>query len=292
MVTYETLLLATDGSAGATAAADHALSIAATFDATLHVVAVVPPYEGPDDESMREHVQASMHRRAEAFVESVANRARGRGVDVVSSVESGVVHQTVLDYAETNDVDLVVAGSHGRGGFAETLFGSTASRLVVGASMPVLVVGGQQVAHPTYETLLLPTDGSTGADAVVSDAETLATAFDATVHVLYVVDVTVYDPDLVVDLIGGFERLGSRVTAEVGARLTEAGVETETTVRRGRPARTILDYAAEIDADLVTMGTHGATGLESMLLGSTTERVLRAAERPVLTVHAPSAAVS
>jgi nucleotide-binding universal stress UspA family protein len=209
----------------------------------------------------------------------------------VSSVESGVVHQTLLDYAETNDVDLVVAGSHGRSGFAETLFGSTASRLVTSAPMPVVVAGGQHVKHPTYETILLPTDGSTGADAVVSDAQTLATVFDATVHVLYVIDVTVYDPDLVVDLIGGFERLGSRVTAEVGARLTEAGVETETAVRRGRPARTILDYAAEIDADLVTMGTHGATGLESMLLGSTTERVLRAAERPVLTVHAPSAIV-
>ena len=292
MTAYETVLLATDGSDGATAAADHALSIAAVFDATLHVVAVVPPYEGPDHESTRDHVQTSMHRRAEAFVETVANRARGRGVDVVSGVESGPVHQTLLDYAETHDVDLVVAGSHGRGGFAETLFGSTAARIVTGASMPVLVVGGQHVKHPTYETILLPTDGSTGADAVVPYARALAAAFDATVHVLYVVDVGVYDPDLVVDLIDGFERFGSRVTAEIGARLTEAGVETETAVRRGRPARTILDYAAEVDADLVTMGAHGATGLESLLLGSTTERVLRAAERPVLTVHARSATVT
>jgi nucleotide-binding universal stress UspA family protein len=291
MASYERILLATDGSDGATAAADHALSIAATFDATLHVVAVVPPYDGPDDESTRDHVQASMHRRADAFVETVANRARGRGVEVVSAVESGVVHQVLLDYADTHDVDLVVVGSHGRGGLAETLFGSTASRLVTGAPMPVLVAGGQQVKHPTYDTILLPTDGSTGAEAVVPYARALATAIDATVHVLYVVDVTVYDPDLVVDLIDGFERLGSRVTAETGARLTEDDVDVETAVRRGRPARTILDYAAEVDADLVAMGTHGATGLESMLLGSTTERVLRAAERPVLTVHARSVTV-
>ncbi|SEO45678.1 Nucleotide-binding universal stress protein, UspA family [Halogranum amylolyticum] len=292
MTDFETVLLATDGSDGATAAADHALSLTAVFDATLHVVAVVPPYEGPDDEETREHVQSSMRRRAEAFVETVANRARGRGVDVVSSVESGTVHRTLLDYAERNAVDLLAVGSHGRGGLAETLFGSTASRLVSNASIPVFVAGGRHVKHPSYESIVLATDGSTGADAVVAHAQQVATAFDATVYVLYVVDVTLYDPDLVVDLIGGFDRLGSRVTTEVGARLTEAGVDVETAVRRGRPARTILDYAAEVDADLVAMGTQGAAGVEPTLLGSTTERVLRSAERPVLTVRTSPASIT
>lgn len=289
---FDSLLLATDGSDGSTVAADHALSLAGTFDATLHVLGVVPPYEGPDDEETREHVQSTRQRHAEAFVETIANRARGRGVTVVSTVESGVVHRAILDYAEAESVALVVVGSHGQAGLAETLFGSTAARIVTGASMPVLVGGGTRVRHPEYETILLPTDGSTGADAAIPYAEALATAFGATVHVLYVVDVGVFDSDLVVDLVGGYERLGARVTADVGSRLQEASVRAETAVRRGRPARTILDYATEVDADLVVMGTHGATGLESLLLGSTTERVLRAAERPVVTVHARPATVT
>ncbi|SDM00700.1 Nucleotide-binding universal stress protein, UspA family [Halogranum gelatinilyticum] len=288
---FDTLVLATDGSDGATLAADHAVSLAGAFDATLHVLGVVPPYEGPDNGETRDHVHSSRRRRAEAFVETVANRARGRGVDVVSAVGSGVVHRTVLDYAESNDADLVLVGSHGRSGLAETLFGSTAARVVTGATAPVLVAGGPRTKQPDYETILLPTDGSTGADAAVRHAEALATAFDATVHVLYVVDVSVFDPDVVVDLIGGYERMGARVTSEVGSRFETADIETVTAVRRGRPARTVLDYAAEIDADLITMGTHGASGLESLLLGSTTERVLRAAERPVLTVHARPATV-
>jgi nucleotide-binding universal stress UspA family protein len=56
------------------------------------------------------------------------------------------------------------------------------------------------------------------------------------------------------------------------------------TVREGQPAAEILRYAAEIRTDLVVMATHGATGLDRILLGSTAERVLHKAACPVLTV--------
>lgn len=57
-----------------------------------------------------------------------------------------------------------------------------------------------------------------------------------------------------------------------------------TALRRGRPAEAILGYAADRDADLIAMGTHGRTGLDRFPLGSTAERVVRHADVPVVTV--------
>jgi nucleotide-binding universal stress UspA family protein len=58
-----------------------------------------------------------------------------------------------------------------------------------------------------------------------------------------------------------------------------------TEVLQGDPVETIADYAGEYGVDLVVMGTHGRGGVSRMLLGSVTERVVRTAPVPVLTVR-------
>jgi nucleotide-binding universal stress UspA family protein len=140
-----------------------------------------------------------------------------------------------------------------------------------------------------YETILVPTDGSAGSRAALDEAVSLAAAFDATVHSLYVADTSAAQPETgYVDIVESFERIGEETTAEAVERAEAGGVEAVGAVRTGLPHRTILDYAEEVDADLVVMGTHGRTGLERYLLGSVTEKVVRMAEVPVLTVHAPA----
>lgn len=58
-------------------------------------------------------------------------------------------------------------------------------------------------------------------------------------------------------------------------------------VREGKPATAILEVAAELGPDLIVIGSHGRGGLDHLLLGSVTERVLRKAVAPVLVVRAP-----
>jgi len=58
-------------------------------------------------------------------------------------------------------------------------------------------------------------------------------------------------------------------------------------VREGRPATAILELAAEIEPDLIVIGSHGRGGLDHLLLGSVTEKVLRKAATPVLVVRTP-----
>ena len=136
-----------------------------------------------------------------------------------------------------------------------------------------------------YETILVPTDGSSQSDAALNHAVTLARHHDATIHILYVADT---NRDSLTaqggEVVDALELEGDRITSEAVERV-EPGVDVVDTVEAGDPVETILDYATSVGADLVVMGTHGRRGLDRYLLGSTTERVVRLSSIPVLTVR-------
>ena len=140
-----------------------------------------------------------------------------------------------------------------------------------------------------YDTILVPTDGSEHAIRAAEHARYLARAFDATVHVVSAADI---------QTAGGMFNAGGvdqqfieRIEGqnEEAIATTEAAFEgdvIETTVLRGKPADAILEYADEHGVDLISMGTHGRTGVSRYVAGSVTERVVRQASCPVLTSKA------
>ncbi|MFC4358309.1 universal stress protein [Halobium salinum] len=290
---YERVLLATDGSVGAAVATAQAVTLAAAFGSTLHVVSVVPTpgrrsaSATGDSGPPLDDAAAALATSAEAAVDDAETTARERGLRVETAVERGRPHRVVLEHADRVGADLVVVGRHGRTNRPEFLLGSTAERVVREATTPVLTATGAD-GFADVTAVLLPTDGSRGSLAALPHAAALARQFDAPVHVLAVTDVSVFDPDVVVGLLGGLARLSERYADAAAATLDAEGISTETAIGEGVPAREILDYATEVGADLITMGTRGRRGTERLLLGSTASKVLRGATRPVLTVRSPS----
>ena len=139
-----------------------------------------------------------------------------------------------------------------------------------------------------YDEILLPTDGSSGTAAVIDHAAAIATERDARVHVLYVVDSRLYraaDAETTDEVRRSLEEEGGRAIDEARVSLADDGVDVHTERRTGIPDRVVTDYADEAGIDLVVMGTHGQTGPERLVaLGSTTERVVKHADVPVLVV--------
>lgn len=131
-----------------------------------------------------------------------------------------------------------------------------------------------------YDRILLPTDG-TAVERVANHAISIADPFDATIHALYVAHDDADEP-APADVDG--EQALDRIADLAGDR----GVDVVTDVRRGVPYEVILDYADEADVDLVVMGTHGRSGVDRFLLGSVTDRVIRAGAVPVLAVNIAS----
>ena len=148
-----------------------------------------------------------------------------------------------------------------------------------------------------YETILIPTDGSSGTERAISNGLDVARQYDASVHALSVIDIAELleigysgDRSDFEAVIEPLEDEAKRAVEAVDtqARRMDGDVDVLTVVREGEPYETILAYADDIDADLIVMGTHGRHGLPRYLLGSTTERVVRTAEIPVLTVRMPA----
>ena len=143
-----------------------------------------------------------------------------------------------------------------------------------------------------YRRILLPTDGSPQADAAAEHAIDIAARYDAALHVLFVVDLGALPIDVHSQgLLERIEEEGRRSMDEILTRAHERGVDpVETDVREGSPREEILAYVAATDADLIVMGTHGRHGIDRYVLGSVTERVVREANVPVMTVRTGPAA--
>ncbi|MFB6083263.1 MAG: universal stress protein [Halorientalis sp.] len=138
-----------------------------------------------------------------------------------------------------------------------------------------------------YERILIPTDGSTGTAHVAMQALDLAEQYGATVYVFHVVDETASS---LLDATGSESKLeeeGRRAIERIDRMAQVHGVDTVTEIRTGDPASEVLDYADEIEADLIVAGTHGRSGVERRLIGSVAERLVRHAECPVMTVRLP-----
>jgi nucleotide-binding universal stress UspA family protein len=136
----------------------------------------------------------------------------------------------------------------------------------------------------TPRTILVPIDGSDAASAALDLALSLADGTDAIVHVLAVVDVTADPMRFDAALVSHLERAKERLVDEVVATAADHDADVTGAVRRGRPARTIVDYADERDIELIVLGRSGRSGIAAPLLGSTADRVVRTASTPVLIV--------
>ncbi len=143
----------------------------------------------------------------------------------------------------------------------------------------------------SIRSILVPIDFSLHSKNALKYAVPLAEKFRASLHLVYVVEPTIYPADLgfgQVVLPGveeelrekGGEELQSLMEKEIGGR-----VKSSCSVRTGNPHQEILREAEELGVSLIVVATHGHSGVEHMLFGSTADRIVRNARCPVLTVR-------
>jgi len=137
---YENILVPTDGSDAAVHAAEHALSLAASLDATVHVLSVV------DESTLGLDIGSTVSRAeteqpATEAVDTIVSNAESHGVtETVRHVERGAPVEEILDCVESNEIHAVGMGTTGKRGTERILLGSVAEQTVRSVPVPVLTV--------------------------------------------------------------------------------------------------------------------------------------------------------
>jgi nucleotide-binding universal stress UspA family protein len=139
---YERILLPLDGSEVAEQALPYAVAQAKRFGAELMLLRVVEPFPHVRGLSAGDlsRIREQTAEWTATYLKRLAKNAREQGVRVQMATAEGRPNLAILEFSETNQVDLIVICTRGRSGFSRWLMGSVADRVVRGASIPVLLV--------------------------------------------------------------------------------------------------------------------------------------------------------
>jgi nucleotide-binding universal stress UspA family protein len=202
----------------------------------------------------------------------------------------------ILEAEKELGADLVVMATHGRTGIAHLILGSVAEKVVRESRCPIFTThrGEGLSGVELFQKVLVPVDIAERSVVALTHARRIAEQFNGAVYPLHIVP-TEESELLLRDVYQAREgERANLVVAEKVARqkLEElareqlSGVRYETVLHvSGDPARTILEVEKDVGADLLVMATHGFTGLFHLLLGSLTEKMVREAACPVLSIR-------
>ena len=146
---------------------------------------------------------------------------------------------------------------------------------------------------PNIKKVLAPIDFSDYSKNALKYAVNFVKAFNAELILIYVVEPVIYPPDFSMGQIAmpsvdvEMDKRAEEELDNLAQKEIPPEIKASTIVKTGKPFIEILETASEEDIDLIIIATHGHTGIEHILFGSTAEKVVRKSPCPVLTLRAP-----
>lgn len=291
---FRSVIVAVDFSDTSIKALEYANALAREFGArllVLHVLEFPAVFNSPKPAYAQwdQRVKETATERLSALMAQKVDKA----ISATSEVRSGRAYQTICETASESKADLIVIGTHGFTGLKHVVLGSTAERVIRYAPCAVLTLRPQYLQQPKAVTkakrILVPTDFSEPSAAAFRAAVELAKQNKAEIRLLYVVPVHYasgeYDAVDFPLLESEEADVAGKELATLGQALRDEEIPFQSDIRRGRVAVEINQVAEESESDLIVIATRGRTGLEHVLLGSTTEEVVRHSLCPVLVVR-------
>lgn len=306
---YRKVVVPLDGSELAQAILPHVAEVIRDRGSQVYLLSVAPLVKGvaptavgvrPSAAGMQDE-RRRIEREWVSYLQAVARQLEPVAASVHVGVCFGRPADEILAFVDSENADLIALSAQGRSGISRWVFGNVVDRVLRGATCPVLLVQARQAQRRiAYQRILVPLDGSELAEQVLPYVKALIRPHHTRVFLVRVL--TTGLGDRVVALLRSYPPgLQLATTAlhhaevqlqgylrSVAAALREQGAVVRTAVRRGSPADEILAYAAEVEADLVGMTTHGLSGMSRWVYGNVAGKVLQGVHSPVLLVRPTS----
>src|SRR5215831_6680988 len=289
MLKIERILCPVDFSEFSTRAYEYAHSLARQYRAKLFVQHVAEPFLSIHHTQISQDVIDQVYSQEVAEVkQKVRELAAPRDqVEPEIVLERGPVADSILQFAECRDIDLIAMGTHGRRGLDRVVLGSVTERVLRKARCPVLAVHGPTEGSATardktvqLRKILFCTDFSDNSPRALEYAFLLACQYKAEISLLHVIERSSGGKDVDAEKQQVLQQLQTVVPENVQKCATVVPA-----VRAGKAYEQILEHAAETQADLIVMGVRGRNAVDLALFGSTTHRVIQLGQCPVLVVR-------
>ncbi len=283
---YKSILLAVDSSHYSEVCTRYALEYTKILGAHINVLTVLDqkeyatvfPYYYPSadfppvfDETVFEknEIYQKQRNRAEALLNRVQNECDQLDVSYTCTIKEGIVAEVILD--EVQCCDLLFVGQRGLGAeFSTGLLGSNLESVVRRSRLPVIVT---PYVYRTLQKILVCFDGSEfSLQALRTSAHLAASISDRKV----ILRVLVVHPS---------KETAQQIAQKALKYLDAYKMHDILIYKKGDPAENIVETSRDEDVDLVAMGAYGHSHMRELVLGSTTERVLRRINRALMLHH-------
>lgn len=265
----EKLLVCTDGSADSQGALSGTLALAQSCGSKIFALQVLE--FNPELEAQAPEFIAQREAKVHDYLKMCKAEAEKLEVPIETRVRrSEAAYVGIVEEAEKIKPDLIIMGRRGRGRLFRLMMGNVTARVIGYSPFNVLVV--PKGVPLEFKRILIASDGSPHSYAAWDEALFMTQRVGA---------------DLIALSVARDERELATAQAIVGRLQKEAasqGIKVKALVLQGRPFEAIVQAARDEKVDLIVMGTLGMTELKSLLMGSTTERVIAQAPCSVMVV--------
>ncbi len=297
------ILVPLDGSKLAEVALPYAEELASGLGYGVTLINVRSPAEDPYHPVLKYYLQSMAEKTRRNIQASPAeNKRKATGVGSVvtgSGIMVGHPAEGILDYADNEDVSLIIMATHGRTGIKRWALGSIADKVVRASTHPILMVRASIDVHKEVRlgNILVPLDGSKQSEVVLPHIKNLASKLKSKVILLHVIvqPYHVYaGTEGVVEVPYTKEELkmkkadAKNYLERVGRSFMGKGIRTSTQIKVGEAAEEIIKLAKESSIDIVAMSTHGRSGFSRWEHGSVADKVLHAGSTPLLLLREPA----
>lgn len=272
------ILVPTDFSAPAMQALQFAVDVAERSRGQIHLVHVVDlplikdslltPTIYVDDSIVKDSVA-----KAQKSFDRAIEKYKDRDAKISCSVEYGNPSMAILKLIEEQKSDLVIMGTKGASGLKEILVGSNTEKIVRGSKVPVISIPlGSKIS--TIKNIVFPNSLREENEALTLAVKTMQGFFKAKVHIVYVNTPAIFKRDY--ETIGRLRTYARRYMFKDA----EIHVYNDLSEQEGT-----MNFATEIGADMIAMGTHGRQGLGHLFSGSIAEDVVNHVKCPIWTLR-------
>jgi nucleotide-binding universal stress UspA family protein len=290
----QNILVPLDGSQFAEQSLPIAEMLARTFQANLTLVSVLYSRSPMDSLTVGSPLgkrETYNGKGLHKYLDRLSEDLFQRGIHASYAVLSGPAADTINQFIDQEDFDLVVLSNHGRNGFHRRMLGNVAKQLIQTVSKPVLLIRPRQGVSPPAKSirrLLVTLDGSEFSERVLPyvKATSLIESEVLLLRVPQVPEAHLYGAMIeeIQQLRQGAEEQARDYLEKVSAALQEEGINARPLVKGSRPANTIVSVAKEEKVDVIMLATHGRGEIERLFLGSIADRVVHQAPCPVFLV--------